>query len=548
MKRLHLAILGLPLLAPSCGFDTTGNGTDVTAAGANDGAPGGTTNLAYAIVDTAQATCFGTGGAMSCPAAGDAFFGQDAQYLGTQPSYTQSADGLTILDNVTGLTWQRSPDTNGDGSISYADKLTYTSASAYCQGINAVGHGGFKDWRLPSIKELYSLIDFRGIDPSNVQGTDTAGLTPFIDRTYFGFAYGQTSHGERIIDAQYASSTTYVAATQQMFGVNFADGRIKGYPAAESIGKRYYVQCVRGNTAYGVNDFVDNGDQTITDKATGLMWTKGDSDRALDWQRALDWVQAKNAEKHLGYSDWRLPNVKELQSILDYSRSPDTTQSAAIDALFNATSIINEGSQPDFPWYWASTSHGLGATYVAFGRAQGWMKIPPSAACYTLYDIHGAGAQRSDPKVAGNYQALGSACSGGTAYGHGPQGDVQRGSNFVRVVRGGAATFQAGPGSLPAAGSTPDAGALAPSDGGSRLDAAPDGGMPPRQDGSGPKSCVTQTECEAEGACPSSLGCTCAQMPNGKACIPKCNTTDDCPPPPSGVTLICGPEKLCVPG
>ncbi|MCK7477912.1 MAG: DUF1566 domain-containing protein [Candidatus Moduliflexus flocculans] len=61
------------------------------------------------------------------------------------------------------------------------------------------------------------------------------------------------------------------------------------------------------------------------------MWTKGDSAQGLNWQEALAWVQAKNAENYLGHDDWRLPNAKELQSIVDYTRSPDTTSSAAID-------------------------------------------------------------------------------------------------------------------------------------------------------------------------------------------------------------------------
>ena len=75
---------------------------------------------------------------------------------------------------------------------------------------------------------VYSLIDFRGADPSGFVGTDTSDLIPFIDTAYFQYAYGQTSAGERIIDSPYASSTPYVADTDKLFGVNFADGRING--------------------------------------------------------------------------------------------------------------------------------------------------------------------------------------------------------------------------------------------------------------------------------------------------------------------------------
>ena len=78
---------------------------------------------------------------------------------------------------------------------------------------------------------------------------------------------------------------------------------------------------------------------------------------------------------------------------------------------------------------------GAAAVYLAFGRATGWQKATPTATCYTLYDVHGAGAQRSDPKTSSGVVTIGLACNGGTAYGLGPQGDVQRAANFVRLVR-----------------------------------------------------------------------------------------------------------------
>ncbi len=384
----------------------------------------------YPVVDTGQDQCFSDSGAMICPGSGQAFFGQDAQNAGNQPSYARSADGLTVYDNVTGLTWVQNPDLNGDGAVNTGDKLTYSQAQAYVDTVNAQGLGGFSDWRLPTIKQLYSLIDFRGTDPP-VEGTNIAGLIPFIDTAYFGFGYGDTSAGDRIIDSQWVTSTLYAANNGQMFGVNFADGRIKGYgmttPDPRQPEKTFYVRLCRGDPGYGNNSFVNNGDGTITDNATGLMWTQVDNGQGVSWAAALAWASQKNAENYLGYSDWRLPDAKELHSIVDYTRSPDTTGSAAIDPVFQASEIVNMAGQMDYPFYWSGTSHlsfngrGDRGVYIAFGRGLGQMNG-------NIFDVHGAGCQRSDPKD-GDPAAYPIA-------GMGPQGDVQRVFNHVRLLRG----------------------------------------------------------------------------------------------------------------
>ena len=423
----------------------------------------------YTIVDTGQTKCYDNRNEIAPPKPGQPFYGQDAQFHNHPASYTLGADGLTVHDNLTGLTWQRSPDTDGDGSLTRRDKLTLRQAQALPAKLNAAKFGGFDDWRLPTIKELYSLFDARGTDPSGPGGNDTSKLTPFIDTKFFKFAYGDPRAGERVIDSQYASGTKYVGrgahGFDKLFGVNFADGRIKGYDLFMPGGrmeKTFFVLCVRGNPGYGKNDFHDNGDGTITDRATGLIWSKSDSGKGMNWQEALAWVQRKNAEKFLGHDDWRLPSVKELQSIVDYTRSPDTTQSPAIDPLFNCTSFDNEAHQTDYPFYWSATTHagGMGggaAMYLAFGRAAGWMSPrgmaggppepgggfgpgpgdggPPGAGLqagtsgeYHYVDVHGAGAQRSDPK-SGNPAMF--------PHGRGPQGDVIRIFNYVRLVRNG---------------------------------------------------------------------------------------------------------------
>jgi hypothetical protein len=181
-----------------------------------------------------------------------------------------------------------------------------------------------------------------------------------------------------------------------------------------------------------VNDFIDNGAGTITDQETGLMWTQDDSETGLNWEEALSWVVQKNTENYLDYNDWRLPNAKELQGIVDYTRSPETTNSAAIDPLFTCSVIADEGGGDNYPFYWAGTTHantqvnGKYAVYISFGEALGWMEMPPNSGNFQLVDVHGAGAQRSDPKFGDPDD---------WPYGHGPQGDVIRIYNHIRLVR-----------------------------------------------------------------------------------------------------------------
>ena len=412
------------------------------------------------VVDTGQVNCYDNRNVIAPPQPGQPFYGQDAQFHRHPASYTASADGQTVRDNVTGLTWQRSPDTDGDGRLTRRDKLTLSQAQALPAKLNAARFGGFADWRLPTIRELYSLFDSRGTDPSGPGNPDTATLTPFLDTNFFQFAYGDPRTGERVIDSQFASATKYVGpgvrGFAKLFGVNFADGRIKGYDLfmpGGSTEKTFFVLCVRGHPDYGQNDFQANADGTVTDRSTGLMWSQADSGRGLNWQTALAWVQQQNAAKYLGHADWRLPSVKELQSIVDYTRSPETTHSPAINPCFHCTTITNAAGQVDWPYYWSATTHagrmgGGAAMYVAFGRAAGWMPArslaggpperggpggppgeePPSAGAgdYHCVNVHGAGAQRSDPKAGDPAQF---------PHGHGPQGDVIRIYNYVRLVR-----------------------------------------------------------------------------------------------------------------
>jgi len=365
--------------------------------------------VTYSIVDTGVTKLYTDSKVVTTISQGDAFYGQDAHYTGNQPSYEDNHDG-TVTDLVTDLMWQQTMD----------EKMTYDEAVAYA---NASQLGGYDDWRIPSIKELFSLIQYTG-----ESGGETAKVL-FIDTDYFDQPIGDTSIGEREIDAQVWSSTHYVGYTmnadETIFGVNFVDGRIKGYGAVDprtKEEKEMYFRLVRGNKAYGENVFVDNYDGTITDTATGLMWQLSDDGQTRDWEEALDY--AENLEL-AGYSDWRLPNAKELQSIVDYSKSIQTTSSPAIDDLFVLTPIEDPNGDTNYGFYWTSTTHQDGmntaasAAYVSFGEAQGEMRD-------VVVDVHGAGAVRSDPKSGDE--------SSYPQY-FGPQGDVRYVYNFVLAVR-----------------------------------------------------------------------------------------------------------------
>jgi hypothetical protein len=373
----------------------------------------------YKVVGTGQRKCFDNRNETEAPGINDPFYGQDAQFEGNKPSYTNNGDG-TITDNVTGLTWQKA-----------FEVMTYDEAVEKVKTFYLGNHSG---WRIPTIKEAYSLIQFSGIDVSSPDMNSLPqGAKPFIDTTFFDFKYG--SNGNRVIDVQLLSSTIYQGTTmggaKTVFGVNLADGRIKGYPVSGPGGKKYYtVRFVCGNTEYGKNNFSNNGDGTISDLATGLMWSQTDSKKDVNWEQALLFVAKKNKENYLGYNDWRLPNAKELQSLLDYSRSPQKTNSAAINPLFMVTEIKDEGGKTNYPFYWTSTTHedqrgGDAAVYICFGEALGFMKQPWQDKA-VLTDVHGAGAQRSDPKT-GDPKDF--------PQGRGPQGDVIRINNFVRLVR-----------------------------------------------------------------------------------------------------------------
>lgn len=343
------------------------------------------------VPDSHQGSCFDNSSLIPCPSSGSPFYGQDGHYEGAQPAYRDNGDG-TVSDLVIGLTWQKGHNDT---------RLDYYGANAACRNLSL---GGMHGWRLPTIKELFSLADFRG----------SQGRRPYIDDAFEfrqpgmdvleGDRYADT-HSPRMM-GQTWSSTRYTGVhfgrpgVEAAFFFNFLDGHIKQAPTKGR--NRLFYRCVRG-PVWGDNRFSDLGQGVVQDRATGLAWQKSDDGKPRDWPEALSYCQ--NLELG-GQRGWRLPNVKELQSIVDYSRD-----SPALDERFLKISDPRG-------WFWSSTTHGDNirhAAYVCFGP------------CTSIdgVDVHGAGAQRSDPKV-GNPSNFGSL---------GGQRDEFRIRNYVRCVR-----------------------------------------------------------------------------------------------------------------
>jgi hypothetical protein len=253
--------------------------------------------------------------------------GEDRDYKINSPSFAINGD--TIIDNNTGLTWQK------DGRPKCRDnsiRCSWNDAKTYCSKLSLEGRN---DWRLPSFRELMSIVDYGKKHPS-------------INSNYFPNV---------ATDTGYWSSTSYDVAAYKVWYVDFDFGNM----FSKVINNKMYVRCVRGRTNFPVvPELVDNKDGTVTDKNTGLIWQQN-GDAKHKWKKALTYCEnlklPADSEQN---DDWRLPNIRELQSIVDGSKD-----NPAINlTIFPKTMSLN---------YWSSTTgtnNQMGAWKVYFGNGQ----------------------------------------------------------------------------------------------------------------------------------------------------------------------------------
>jgi len=252
-----------------------------------------------------------TGSALKLPDTGQVTdytttFGEDSDYTLNPPAYTDNGYG-TVTDRVTGLMWQQT-----DGG-----EMTFVNAVTYCQNLTLAGYA---DWQLPTGHQLFNIVDH---DHNNPALNTTA--FPVTNAEYWWTAKEQ------------------VGDSTKAWVVN-AGGGIGAHPKSETISaggaKRFHARCVRNAPASTTSNFTANGNGTVTDNNTGLAWQQGEVTPTVAWEAALTYCENLSLGSH---ADWRLPNIKELRSISD-----DTRSSPAVDTTYFP------GAQS--ARYWSSTS------------------------------------------------------------------------------------------------------------------------------------------------------------------------------------------------
>jgi hypothetical protein len=255
-------------------------------------------------------------------------FGEDHDYSVNVPSFTNNGNG-TITDNVTQLMWQRT-----DGG-----EMTIENSIIYCNTLNL---GGYSGWRLPTPMEAMSILNLQKNNPA-------------LDVVYF------PSTG-----AEYWWTNTFQVGDISKVWCTNSGGGIGNKPKAETISaggtKSYHVRAVRDITTPTIlpNHFTDNGNGTITDNVTQLVWQKVPSTTAVTWEQAIAYAESLTLASA---SDWRLPNIKELQSLnIESSSSPsvNTTyfSTIGIHNYWSSTTLLPNPANLTGAWYW-NTQFGI---------------------------------------------------------------------------------------------------------------------------------------------------------------------------------------------
>lgn len=244
-------------------------------------------------------------------------FGEDGDYTGRAPAFADNGDG-TVTDKVTSLVWEKV-----DGG-----EMTWEKARERAAALRLAGKS---DWRLPTSMELLGLMNH-----------DRHG--PAMDTTVF-------PHTE----ARYWWTSSPMAGDATRIWLVNTGGGIGAHPKTETTSaggdRPVHVRCVRGACATGNGPRLrDNGDGTVSDLRTGLVWQKVGVTQPMTWEQALSACESLRLG---GQDDWRLPNIKELRSLSDDTQAHPSIDTAFFPEIKAAAywSSTTQSNRPERAWY-----------------------------------------------------------------------------------------------------------------------------------------------------------------------------------------------------
>ena len=280
-----------------------------------------------------------------------------------QPRFIDKRDG-TITDNLTGLMWTKNANPLGATT-------TWQGALDYVKGMNAGTYlnFGYTDWRLPNINEIESLMSF--------ENDSDFGLPS--EHPFTNLQWGYWSSTSDALYPEYA----WVGIGGDVLS-RFKTTKYYVWPVRSEGNGTIQIPRTGQNLCYDVNGntisclgtgqdgelkkgvewpnprFIDNGDCTITDKLTDLMWTKNANIPYgyETWQQALDYISGMNngSNPNYGRNDWRLPNTIELRSLIDYQEYNPALPPGHPFINIQSDYSSDHYAHYNYVFYWTSTS------------------------------------------------------------------------------------------------------------------------------------------------------------------------------------------------
>jgi parallel beta-helix repeat protein len=277
------------------------------------------------LPQTGQTKCYNSAGTV-IPCAGT---GQDGEILAgaALPNPRFSFDEDCVVDNLTGLMWSRNADLPNS---EHTYLMTWQQALDYVASLNnGAGLCGYHNWHLPNRKEFLSLIDYsRSALPAEHPFTNVSCDGYWLSTTDANASYlayiGGICSGGIFYDWKTDFYFVWPVRTGQLGGAVSLPktGQTKCYDAygneitCTNTGQDGDIQA---GAAWPDPRFTVSAD-CVTDNLTGLIWAKNGNlpNETKTWQEALDYAASLNNGAGLcGYHNWHLPNMIELESLLN---------------------------------------------------------------------------------------------------------------------------------------------------------------------------------------------------------------------------------------